>query len=183
MLYELMPVDRHNAFTDLPEDERKAMLPERSLVEYNRDGQGAASDDPKECVVNGKYQRRLRDYKEIFKTCHSERTLFVDLYEALTRDEQYLKDALADAQRQLQFAEQEVALTKTDWTVAKKEQKAVIDHQAILESRLAGLQQLVTQRIKENLTIAAEIAKIQLNAARRIDERTRTMAQAGAGAN
>ena len=35
--------------------------------------------------------------------------------------------------------------------------------------------------IKENLATAGEIAKIQLDAARRIDERMRTMAQAGAG--
>ena len=183
LIYELMPVDRHDVFADLSDEEKKGLLPEVSVVEYLKDGQTAQAGDPKECVVDGKYQRRLRDYKEIFKTCRAERTLYVDMVAALQRDAQYLTEAYDDARKQVQFAEQEVAVLRSDKATALKEEKAVVQHRANLQAMLARLQEIVAQRIKDNLALAASIAKIQLDAAQRIDERTRTMAQAGAGAN
>ncbi|MGA2617165.1 MAG: hypothetical protein ABSF26_06100 [Thermoguttaceae bacterium] len=180
-MYELMPVDRHTALASLSEEEKKARLPAESVAEYLKDGQPAAADDPPQRKEEGKYRRSLRDYKELFRASHSERTLFVDRFEALTRDVKYLADSKTDSLEQTQFAQRELGSVQTELALARKEQKEVADHMAVLEHLLQGLQQIVAERIRGNLAIAREIAKVQLDAARLIDERTRTMAQFGPG--
>ena len=185
-LYELMPADRHLAFADLSEDERRALFPKdvvpKEIVdEYVRDGQPAKADDPPQCQVDGRYVRRLRDYKELFRSYQTDQTLFADVTEALVRDKQYLDDAKNDADRQVQFAEQYVTALRADQAVAVKEQRAAGGFRALLDQRLAAMQQIVAKLIKDNLEKAAEIAKLQLLAAERIDARTQTMAQSGAG--
>jgi hypothetical protein len=107
--------------------------------------------------------------------------LFADVTEALVRDKQYLDDAKNDADRQVQFAEQYVTVLRADMAVAVKEQRAAGGFRALLDQRLAAMQQIVAKLIKDNLEKAAEIAKLQLLAAERIDARTQTMAQSGAG--
>ena len=91
-LYELLPLDQHELFVDMPDDV-KAALPADGVAEYTHDGQKAEPDDPSECKVEGIYVRRLRDYAALFKMYHGERTLFVDLYESIARDLQYAMGA------------------------------------------------------------------------------------------
>jgi len=171
-------VDRHEFMADVSLDEKTKLLPEESLQEYVKDGQPAQPGDPAGRVVDGKFQRRLRDYRELFSFYRADRILFADTYESLVRDAQYVKEAADDAQRHLHFAEQEVAALKSEKAVALKEEKAVVDHRIVLERRVAGLRQVIAEKIKENLGIAAEIKRVQEEAVRRIDQRTHTMAQA-----
>jgi hypothetical protein len=184
-LYELMPADRHYAFAGLSDEDKKALFPASVppdvVAEYLRDGQPAKPDDPKDCQVDGKYVRRLQDYKEIFRSQYMDRTLFNDVCEALDRDIAYMSDAKDDAHRQVQFAQQYQAVLTTDKAVAEKERQAAGLHRTWLEKQLAGMQAEVARLIKDNLLKAAEIAKLQLYAARQIDARTQTMAQSGAG--
>jgi len=167
VLYEMMPTDRQDAFAGLSEDEKKSLLPAGSLADYAEDGKN----------------RKLRDYRIIFMYQQMARTLFVDTEAALKRDNQYLQNAVDNLQKQVQLAEQEVAGLKTNLATAVKEQKAVTGHLATLQTKVAAIQEIVARKIQENYVFAAEIAKIQLNAAKRIDERTHTMAQAGVGAD
>ena len=195
LLYELMPYDWHGVFAELTDDERKTMLPESTLKEYVKDGQPAESDDPKDCKVDGKYRRHLRDYKQIFRTCETERILFDDMFEVVSRDLAFMEGARDDAQKQLKFAEQGAAVMKADLVQSQKEQKAVRKHMATLEWMLNRLLKGekdekgvvmfrgVEDFIQSNLAIAAEIAQMQLEAAKRIDERTHRMAAFGPGAN
>ncbi|MGD0898885.1 MAG: hypothetical protein ABR915_13690 [Thermoguttaceae bacterium] len=180
-LFELMPADRHFAFADLSEDEKKALFPSnvvspKVVSEYLRDGQPSKADDPEKCRRDGKYVRRLRDYKELFRSYRTDRTLFVDICEALVRDKQYIDDAKTDAERQVQFVEQYVAVLRTEKAQAIKARQAAGGFRALLEQRLAGIQDKVAALIKDNLTKAAEINQLQVAAAQRI----RTMEQTGA---
>jgi len=183
LLYELMPYDWHGVFADLTDDERKAMLPAETLSEYVRDGQPAAADDPTDCKVDGKYRRHLRDYKQIFRNCETERILFDDMCEVVQKNLAYIQNARDDAKEQLKFAEQTEASLKADLAQSLKERMAVNGHLAVLQKRLEVLQGAVDQKIQDNLGLAAEIAKMQLEAARHVDERTHRMAAFGPGAN
>ena len=185
-LYELMPADRHLAFADLSEDERRALfpkdvVPKEVVEEYVRDGQPAKADDPPQCRVDGKYVRPLRNFKELFRSYQTDEDVVCGRDRGAVRDKQYLDDAKNDADRQVQFAEQYVTVLRADMAVAVKEQRAAGGFRALLDQRLAAMQQIVAKLIKDNLEKAAEIAKLQLLAAERIDARTQTMAQAGAG--
>ncbi len=151
------------------------------MAEYLKDGQPAAADDPPQNKEEGKYRRMLRDYKELFRAAHIERTLFVDRFEALTRDVKYLADAKTDSLQQTQFAQREFGAVQADLALARKEQKEVADHMAYSSDRWQRLQRDVAETIRGNLAISREIAKVQLDAARLIDERTRAMAQFGPG--
>ena len=65
VLYELMPTDEHEAFTNLTEDDKK-WVPD----DFSKDGQAGADDK--------RYVRTLRDYLGIFRDCETYRTLFAD---------------------------------------------------------------------------------------------------------
>lgn len=181
LLYEVMPVDRHEIFADLSDEDRKVLLPEASLAEYNRDGQTAENDDPKECKVDGKFKRHLRDYKALFDTARTETNLLADAFEGLHRDAEYLKSSADDAKQQQQFSEREFASLQADLARARKEQQAVAAHVSLLQRRLAFVQQQIEKVIGDNTRMAAEIARIQLDAARMIEQRTHSMAQFGPG--
>ncbi|MGA2034248.1 MAG: hypothetical protein ABSG68_18540, partial [Thermoguttaceae bacterium] len=103
-LYENMPLDRHDYFAGLSEAEKKSLLAgadKEVLTEYLRDGQPAGPNDPKDCIgPDHKYVRKLHDYKNLFKNYHLARSLYVDLFETITRDQQYLEDADKEAQDQ-----------------------------------------------------------------------------------
>lgn len=182
ILYELMPADRHDVFADMTDEKKNAVLPEASRPEYLRDGLAAQAGDPADCkTADGKYQRRLRDYKELYKDYHTHRTLFIDSFEALTRDVQYVDAALKDAKVQEQFAEKEVAGLKVELAWNKKQQEAVAAYMLKLQGRVTSLQQRVKDLIDMNLKKAAQIAEAQRQAAILIDQRARSMAQVGAG--
>ena len=81
-----MPQDSHEIFAALSDAEKKALLPADSVAEYLKDGRPAAKDDPKECVVDGKYVRPLRDYDVLFRADQEKRILLTDSTVAATWD-------------------------------------------------------------------------------------------------
>ncbi|MGA2034247.1 MAG: hypothetical protein ABSG68_18535, partial [Thermoguttaceae bacterium] len=70
---------------------------------------------------------------------------------------------------------------KVQYAQAAKEAREVAKHQSRLQQRVADFQAAIEKMIAENMDIARQIAKLQLDAARRIDQRARAMAQAGQG--
>jgi hypothetical protein len=196
-LYELMPADQHELFVDMPDDRKKALLPEASVSEYLRDGQAAQPEDPPECkldipikakpgkeelgVPDGKYHRLLRDYKRIFTACRTDRILFNDSREALTRDNNYLAEASKDAQVQTQFAQDAMDKLKKSFSNAREQQTAVQGYMSVLQTRCARFKKLVDDAIEQNKKTADDIRRSQIEAARLIEQRTRTMGQLGAG--
>ncbi len=171
VLYETMPRDNHEIFAALSDEEKKAMLPAASLPEYLKDGKAAA----------GKDARPLRDYHVFFTADRVQRTLLVDAIDAATRDEKLLHDALAEAKQQEEAVKVDLAAAKEEVTKFRGQRDAVTAYYQALEKELAAVRADIARLIETNKAMAGRIAKMQLEAVRRIDERTRAMAQSGAG--
>jgi hypothetical protein len=177
LLYQLMPQDNHDTFASMTEAELKALLPAEVVAEYIKDGKPATKDDKPQRVVGGKYVRPLRDYVILFGWLREHCILLQDTIEADKRDKQLIVEALALAKEQEEDARKEVALAGAEKDEMNRQKDIVASYRAQLEARVKALDEVVARLIKNNQALADQIASCQLEAARRIDERTRTMAQ------
>jgi hypothetical protein len=188
------------------EDERRAalqgLLPTETVEEYVRHGQKMTWDDVERLGLNGllvdektgepllddqgqkikgvqgRYERQLRDYALLFDQYDKQRTVVEDMLVSAQNDLAEIKATLDDANRQVAFRQQEVTGLKADLAKYEAENEAVASLEGALSAKLQQLQGWVTRLMADNRGIAAQIAQIQLDAARRVDERTRAMAQA-----
>ena len=179
VLYEILPQDNRELFAGLSDEQKKAMLPSGSLSEYLKDGKPAAADDPKDRVVDGKYVRPILDFAGLFNREQRKRTLLSDSIDAAKWDRQLLDGALAAARAQEEACVKEIVATKETKKEAVRQRDAVAEHGKKIEEKRAALQALAARLIETNQAMAGQIAKFQLEAARRIDARTRAMAQSG----
>jgi molybdopterin converting factor small subunit len=180
-MYDTMPTDNHEAFAGLTESQLKPLLPAAVLAEYVRDGQPAQPGDPDRCKVAGKYVRALRDYAGMRDTFFRQRTVLVDQIEAGKRDQQYVEEALADAKTEVSFFETEKATIQALVKKFAEQRDAVLAHLRRIEKSLAGFKAMIDRQLTDNQRMANQIGAIQFKA-RQIDQQTRVMAQATAGA-
>jgi len=180
VLYEIMPADNHEVFASLSDAEKKAMLPAESLREYLKDGKPAEKDDPKECVVDRKYVRPLVDYNVLFNDEREKRILLADSIEIVRQDKQLVQEALVEARTQANACAKDIASTKTEKETLQHERDVVKALREKLETSLGAMQAWIARLTEINQAMAGQIAKFQLEAAQRIDQRTRAMAQSGA---
>ena len=183
VLFAKLPLDSHRdeAFAGLKDSELKELLPEATVAEYLRDGQPAEPGDADERKENvgGKdvYVRALRDYGEMLDTYSQQRSVLVDLIESDKRDEQSAADALTDAKAQQEFLQKQQASFTEEVAKFVRQRDAVVAHLRQIQQALVQFQAKIVDAITSNQGMAAEIAKIQFRA-RRIDQQSRTMAQA-----
>jgi len=168
-LYDSLPHDSHEIFAQLSEQDKKAMLPADSAAEYIDDG-----------VKNS---RPLRDYALLFDVYHMKITELVDQEQSALRDRQMVEDTLTDAQRQVQFYQKQATIFQAILAKLVQQRDAVKAHLDKLREKLAEAKAAVEKFIENNKAMAGQIAKIQLDATRRIDQRTRAMAQSANGEN
>ncbi len=178
VLYELMPTDEHEAFANLPEDQKKWLESDAKKWdsnEYMKDGQTDA---------NGKkFERPLRDYLAIFRGCDMYRTLYQDRVNATENDLKYLTAAKQAVIEQEAVVEKERSEVTLENKRAHAELSAVSEDYAALQRMLSFNQTAVKEAIARNLASTKEIAALQKKAVELIDRRTRSMAQIGPGAN
>ncbi len=184
-LYEVMPQDSHDIFADpmfagLSDAEKKAILPADSVAQYLKDGQPAAKDDPKQSVVEGKYVRPLRDYDVLFRADQEKEILLTDAIDAAGRDKKLVQEALALAQTQVDACTRDIAAAKDELAGMTAQRKLVADYLAKFQKALDEVRAAMKKTLQDNQAKAGQIAKLQLEAAERIDRRTRAMAQSGA---
>lgn len=125
--------------------------------------------------------RPLRDYQVLLSSNRVRSTLLADQIDATTGDQKLVVDALAQAKQQEAAAKQELAAAKEDVDKFTRERNVVDTYRKMLERELGVVKAAADRLIETNEKLAGKIAKLQLEAARRIDERTRAMAQSGAG--
>lgn len=184
VLYEILPRDNHEIFASLTDAEKKALLPTlppESLQEYLKDGKPAEKNDPADRVVNGKFVRPVIDYGVVFTSERDQRILLVDSIEAVAKDMQLVQAALVEARAQEEACKRNIDSTEEELKKMTQERDVVGTLHQKLEKSLDAVQKYITRLTETNQAMAGQIAKFQLEAARRIDERTRTMAQSGAG--
>jgi hypothetical protein len=180
-LYDSLPHDNHEILEQLSEQDKKAMLPTDSVEEYIEEGKPAPQEAPPGNIIDGKYVRSLRDYDYLFDTYRMKITELVDRQESVMRDKQMVEDTLADAKLQVQFWQKQGTVAKALVAKMVRQRDAVAAHLDKLQKKIAEAKAAITELIKNNKAMAGQIAKIQLDATRRIDERTRAMAQSANG--
>jgi len=150
--------------------------------------------------VEGKYVRQLRDYEELFRQYHLRLTEGVDRRNTLVRNVLYIDPdrlppginpaglkpptvaALPDAKLQLQYRQEERdRLAEVERPKCFGQRDAVAAHLKAVQGKLAAIQAALAETIKTAQGMAGEIARIQREATRIIDERTQAMAQAPVG--
>jgi hypothetical protein len=190
--YNALPQDNHDSFAALTDEQKKAMLPAATLAEYVKDGKPAEEQDPKERIDAGRrYVRQLRDYAQLLDHARRKFTILVDEIESAKRDKALVDESLADAQRQVQFAQNRIADSKLLLAKREKERDDVAaygpDRQLqggllkLITDKIALIKGMIDDTIAKNKAMAGQIAQKQLEATRLIDARTRVMAQNASG--
>jgi hypothetical protein len=182
-LYDSLPHDSHEIMEQLNNQEMEAMLPKDSVRQYIDDGKPAPSGAPAADISDGKYVRPLRDYGYLFNIDRLHITELVDRLEAGVRDNQMVDNALADAKLQVKYWQDQGKVAKAFLADMDRQLGALNDYLAKLQKKLADTNAALMELTKNNKAMAGQIAKIQLDATRRIDERTRAMAQSPNGGN
>jgi len=200
VIYERMPIDNRDAFAELTEAEKKKILPAKTVADYVHDGEAATweqieqwgatgllidekgkvqLDDKGEKIAGakGNYFRTLRDYDALFKLHHTQRTELNDLIASMERDIRYLQTSIAEAKLQVESRKTELAGLKVEFAKIDRERNAVKAHFAKVKAQAAGIEASVKQLLADNLKLTYEIARMQIEAAQKIDARTRAMAQ------
>ncbi len=180
-LYELMPQDKRYIFAALTDEQKRSLLPAASVDEYIKDGKPASPDDVADRVVDGKYVRQLHDYNILFNSEYEQETLLRDSIEAATRDKKLMDDALALGRQQEEACKKDIASATEDRAKDYRERDVVAAQLKILQEKVAAMQAAVARLIEWNRAMAGQIAKFQLEAARRIDRRTQAMARSDSG--
>lgn len=129
----------------------------------------------------GRYVRQLRDYEELFRQYDLRRTTLADQRDATTRENNYITNVHDDAKLQLQHRQNEKDRLKDERTKYFQERNVAMDHLEAVTGKLAAIRAAIEEAIKTNQAMAGEIARIQREASRLIDEETRKMARADAG--
>lgn len=180
IMYEIMPADKHALFADLSNAKKQTLLPAPSVQAYLAHGKPAKAEELQGCVIkDGKYARRLRDYEVLFGEYHRQRHAMADQMQAGLRDLRFAQASQTDAKKQVLFRQNEIDELKTELAKSENERDAVTKHFGVLTEKAAAFEKEVERIIASNRATAAQIAKIQLDATRRIDERVRKMADAG----
>jgi len=158
-LCEIMPADNHEVFAEMSPQQLEQILPKATLDEYLKDGKDG-------------YRRKLRDYQYLFDTFDRQLSMLVDLRNMAAANKQRMESAVAGAKKQVQLRQAEIAALGKELAEMRRQRDIVAAHQKSLETEVAARAQRVKTLLKNNRAIAAEIAKDQLEAIRRIDIRT-----------
>ena len=157
-LCEIMPADNHDIFAEMSPQQLEQILPKATLEEYLKDGKDG-------------YQRKLRDYQYLFDTFDRQLSMLVDLRNMAAANKQRMESAVAGAKKQVQLRQAEIATLRKELAEMRRQRDIVAAHQKSLEIEVAARAQKVKDLLKSNRALAAEIAKDQLEAVRRIDIR------------
>jgi len=169
IIYEHMPIDDHEVFSNLSEDEIRARLPASVADEYVYDDKppsDAVLADPKlqafvaEDPDTGakKFLRPLRDYQQIFRNIALRSTEISDRLVILNKEKQYADQAKLDVEALLvsldarkSRLQEEMARLEAETTLARTQLEKV-------ESSLAEVKQQLQARLAETRRLAEETA-------------------------
>lgn len=199
-LYEVLPVDRHEVFATLDADRLKALIPPESLEEYLRDGKAAKEDDPPDRVigvledgttaplavleqqgkldqvVEKRYQRPLRDYAFALREFSRQRAIDEDAMAQLLRDQQQLNESLAQAKKDIAYRQDEKKQLEADLKGFTFERDVVAAYLKDVQALSANVQTELERVTAHNGQLAGQLAQLQADVARRIDQRTEAAA-------
>lgn len=126
----------------------------------------------------GVFVRQLRSYESLLRWYHRQRAEWVDRLAVANRTQNYLKQVMADATLQQQFRQRDVDYFRQEKAREIAERDLVASHRQKLEEKLNTDLAEIGRIIGQNRAMAAEIARIQAEAIRAVEERIQQMALA-----
>lgn len=186
-LYETMPVDQHEIFAGMTEEQLRQILPPQSVEEYIRQGAEAKPDDDQwhrvgydadgnrlgpenwDKAVTFRYERQLRDYGFLFHELAQRRTGLLAEIAAVTQDTQRLNTALASAKQLEQYRLDEKRKLEHDAAGLKRDLAAIRRLQGQVEQQLKNARQALTTFLADNNRLVGELARMQQVAADQIN--------------
>lgn len=174
-LYEVMPGE--------PIEPTSSTAPAKSDQPAQATTAESAPQEPSQAVAFGsrEWADRLVDYQGLLNEMYRQRALLQDLIGTTTADAQAVEQANQLALQQAEHLKKEQVALQKEIEAMQAEQKLVAEHRARLEAQLALLKDAAQKTEQANRTAAAQLARLQLEAIRRIDERTRKIAQTAQG--
>jgi hypothetical protein len=174
LIYERMPVDRADIFAGFDQQQLSTLMPgvpAEVINEYLRDGKESQPDDPEVRVMNGKFERALRDYVVFFHDLHSEIASYQDKVAAATTDLKITQQTLADTTKQVELRQQQIDKElKPELKEVSDERDLMLAQVDLLTKKLAEVRAENEATIAENKRLLAEWTKLQFAAAERLNE-------------
>lgn len=185
-LYETVPTDRHDVFRGYDQNQLSQLMPgvpPQVLQEYLRDGSNAQPGDPPDRVINGKYERQLRDYVTYYHEVNRQIAILRDQIAAAKTDEAIAKKLQADAEAEVASRTELIEKTlKPELAEAQGERDVITAHRDALLAKLEGkkdaegklvekgVNQQIEDALAENKRLLAEWTRLQFGAAKRLEE-------------
>jgi hypothetical protein len=157
-LRELLPNDSPEVFAGLNEQQLKEILPAGMVEEVLNDGK------------DGK-QRQLRDFLVLLKQFDRQRTALADRFQTATRHKAALDAAVADAKKQVQLRQNELAALKVELKDMEQQRDEAVAFEQAIEKQIASHKAEIAELIKTSRAVADEIAQAQSKALEIVDRR------------
>lgn len=169
LVYEHMPIDDHDVYSDLSEDDIRARLPDAVEEEYLNDAKAPtdavlASDKLKQFVIEDKdtgakeFLRPLRDYQQIFRNLALRTAEINDRVAVLKKEKEYADRAKVKAEEMIAALKAREVKLQDEKKLLEAELTATREHGMKLDALLAQLQNELQTRLSENKRLAEEIA-------------------------
>jgi hypothetical protein len=120
--------------------------------------------------VGRKYRRPLRDFSLLIREFNRQKPILLDRIASAEKDDQYMKDALADARRHAEFNEAEIAELKIEGDRLRKEADLALAREATLDAELKKTLAAVKKTLAANKKLATQLARQQAEAAKNAEE-------------
>jgi hypothetical protein len=177
-LYGSMPLDRHELFAGMSEQELRQLLPAESVEEYlrhgkeptpdddpyeraafNELGERVALDDPKK--TEERYDRPLRDYAYLFAELMRQRTVLSTAIDGLREDISRLNAANESAKQLTAYRQEEIAVLEKDRDFMLRDRQTIEAHRDKVLAALERARQAVARLIPDNLNLAQQLIQRQ----------------------
>lgn len=169
IIYEHMPIDDHDVFNNLPEDEVRASVPASVAAEYVNDDKPPSdevlnNDKLKQFVVEDpatgakKFLRPLRDYQQIFRNVALRAAEIEDRLVILKKEKAFADQAKVQAEQLITALGARKAKLDEENMKLDGELAVVRVHRDKLTAMLAQVEQDLQTRLAENRRLADELA-------------------------
>lgn len=184
-LHESMPVDTHEMFAGMTEEQLRAILPEGAVQEYVRHGTPLEPDDDPyrmmgvdedgtllgpEAVrtleqndqpVRKIYVRKLRDYAFLFQEYAQRQQELRNQRRAIESNLQRVQSALAGAKQQLAMRKETLQKLQHDMAGVLRDKQAIDAYLAEAQQRLRTAEELLQQTLAANVRSASRLGELQ----------------------
>lgn len=173
-LYEKLPTDRHDVLRGFDQAQLAQLMPNvppAVLQEYLRDGTDKQAGDPDERIVNGKYERELRDYEVFVHDLYGQIAELRDQIAAATTDKLIAEKLKTDTEGEVQVRQALIDKTlKPELEKTKTELALITDHRDGLQAKLQSVSKAVEATESENKRLLKQWTAFQTGAAKRLNE-------------